>query len=122
MTVLRRSLRAFGHFWWDFLIGDSPEFVLATGVIIALAFLLDEGRLVATIVLPLVAAAFLLASTYRGRKRATRSGGSGRSSGVAGLTADCLRGLISPGHHPDSTSSDPVDLVPTPQLDRQFTF
>jgi hypothetical protein len=72
VTVLRRSLRAFGHFWWDFLIGDSPEFVLATGVIIALAFLLDEGRLVATIVLPLVAAAFLLASTYRGRQRATR--------------------------------------------------
>jgi hypothetical protein len=71
VTVLRRSLRAFGDFWWDFLIGDSPEFVLATGVIIALAFLLDEGRLVATLVLPLVAAAFLLASTYRGRKRAT---------------------------------------------------
>ena len=69
MTVLRRSARAFGHFWWDFLIGDSPEFALATGVIIALAFLLDEGRLVATIVLPLVAAAFLLGSTYRGRKR-----------------------------------------------------
>ena len=78
VTVLRRSLRAFGDFWWDFLIGDSPEFVLATGVIIALAFLLDEGRLVATIVLPLVAAAFLLASTYRGRKRATH-GASGRT-------------------------------------------
>jgi hypothetical protein len=72
VTVLRRSLRAFGDFWWDFLIGDSPEFVLATGVIIALAFLLDEERLVATIVLPLVATAFLLASTYRGRKRATQ--------------------------------------------------
>jgi hypothetical protein len=71
VTLLRRSLRAFGHFWWDFLIGDSPEFVLATGVIISLAFLLDEGRLVATIVLPLVAAGFLLVSTYRGRQRAT---------------------------------------------------
>ena len=71
-SLVRRYLVAFGHFWWDFLIGDSPEFVLATGVIIALAFLLDERRLVATIVLPLVAAGFLLASTYRGRKRATR--------------------------------------------------
>ncbi len=69
VTVLRRSLRAFGHFWWDFLIGDSPEFALATGVIIALAYGLQHRRVAAVIVLPLVAAGFLLASTYHGRQR-----------------------------------------------------
>ena len=69
MTVLRRSLRAFGDFWWDFLIGDSPEFVVATGVIIALAYGLQHRRVAAVIVLPLVAAGFLLASTYHGRQR-----------------------------------------------------
>jgi len=69
VTVLRRSLRAFGHFWWDFLIGDSPEFVVATGVIIALAYGLQHQRVAAVIVLPLVAAGFLLASTYHGRQR-----------------------------------------------------
>jgi hypothetical protein len=67
---LRRALRDFGHFWWDFLIGDTPEFALTTGVIIALAYLLDHRRLAAAIVLPLLTAIFLLASTYRGRRSA----------------------------------------------------
>ena len=70
MTRLRVLLRAFGDFWWDFLIGDAPEFVLATGVVIALAYLLEDNRVAAAIVLPLVTAAFLVASTYRGRQRA----------------------------------------------------
>jgi hypothetical protein len=70
VTPLRRALRAFGDFWWDFLIGDAPEFVLATGVVIALAYLLEDNRVAAAIVLPLVTAAFLVASTYRGRQRA----------------------------------------------------
>jgi hypothetical protein len=69
MSRLRVLLRAFGDFWWDFLIGDAPEFVLATGVIIALAYGLQHRRVAAVIVLPLVAAGFLLASTYHGRQR-----------------------------------------------------
>ena len=65
-----RGVKAFGKFWWDFLIGDTPELALATGIIVALAFLIDGERLVGVILLPLVAAAFLLASTLRGRRRA----------------------------------------------------
>ncbi|MGA2474122.1 MAG: hypothetical protein ABSG39_11595 [Acidimicrobiales bacterium] len=65
-----RGVKAFGKFWWDFLIGDTPELFLATGIIVALAFLIDGERLVGVILLPLVAAAFLLASTLRGRRRA----------------------------------------------------
>ncbi len=57
------ALRAFGHFWWDFLIGDTPELALATGIIVGVAFLLAGSRLAGAIVLPLLAAAFLLAST-----------------------------------------------------------
>jgi len=60
---------AFGRFWWDFLVGDTPELALATGVIVALAFLIDGERLVGAILLPLLAAAFLLVSTLRGRRR-----------------------------------------------------
>jgi hypothetical protein len=67
-----RALRAFGHFWWDFLIGDTPELALATGVIVAVAFLLDGSRWVGAILLPLLAAGFLLVSTLRGRRRAPR--------------------------------------------------
>ena len=67
--VLGRALRAFGHFWWDFLVGDTPELAVATGALVGLAFLLAGPRLVGAILLPLVAAAFLFLSTYRGRRR-----------------------------------------------------
>jgi hypothetical protein len=67
-TSLTRALKAFGHFWWDFLIGDTPELALATMVIVGLAFLLDHHRLIGALLLPLSAAAFLLASTLRGRR------------------------------------------------------
>jgi hypothetical protein len=71
--TLGRALRAFGHFWWDFLVGDTPELAVATGVIVAVAFLLDGSRAAGYVLLPLLAAAFLLLSTLRGRRRAPRS-------------------------------------------------
>ena len=43
---------------------------MATGALVGLAFLLAGNRIVAAILLPLVAAGFLFASVYRGRKRA----------------------------------------------------
>jgi hypothetical protein len=73
VSTIVRLLRAFGAFWWDFLVGDTPELALATGALVGLAFLLAGNRVVAAILLPLVAAGFLFASTYRGRKRAPRS-------------------------------------------------
>ncbi len=69
-----RALRWFGHFLWDFIIGDTPELALATGVIVAVAFLLDGSEWVGAILLPLLAAGFLLASTLRGRQRRAPSG------------------------------------------------
>jgi len=73
MSTIARLLRAFGLFWWDFLVGDTPELALATGVLVGLAFLLSGNRLVAAILLPLLTAGFLFVSTYRGRKRASGS-------------------------------------------------
>ena len=73
VTAVARAIRAFGHFWWDFLVGDTPELALATGAIVGLAFLLAGQRWVGAILLPLVAAAFLFVSTYRGRRRAPRN-------------------------------------------------
>ena len=72
VKAVRRAIRAFGLFWWDFLVGDTPELALATGVLVGLAFLLDGQRIVGAILLPLVATAFLFLSTYRGRRRAPR--------------------------------------------------
>jgi hypothetical protein len=69
MTVISRALRAFGQFWWDFLIGDTPELALATGIIVALAFLVSGERVLGVILLPVVAAGFLLLSVLRARRR-----------------------------------------------------
>jgi hypothetical protein len=70
MSAVGRALRSFGHFWWDFLVGDTPELAVATAAIVGLAFLLAGTRWVGAILLPLAAAGFLLLSTYRGRRRA----------------------------------------------------
>jgi hypothetical protein len=71
--MIGKALRAFGHFWWDFVVGDTPDAALATAAIVGLAFLLDGQRVVGAVLLPLVAAAFLFVSTYRARRRAPRS-------------------------------------------------
>ena len=73
MKTVAGAVQAFGHFWWDFLVGDTPELALAVGVIVGLAFLLAGQRIVGAILLPLVATAFLFVSTYRGRRRAPRA-------------------------------------------------
>jgi hypothetical protein len=70
MNAVVRAIKAFGHFWWDFLVGDTPELALATGVIVAVAFLLAGSHWLGAILLPLLAAGFLLLSTLRGRRRA----------------------------------------------------
>jgi hypothetical protein len=74
VRTVGRGLRAFAHFWWDFFVGDTPELALATGAIVGLAFLLAGERWVGAVLLPLFAAGFLFASTYRGRRRAPQNG------------------------------------------------
>ena len=37
MTLIARGLRAFGHFWWDFLVGDTPELAVATAALVLVA-------------------------------------------------------------------------------------
>jgi hypothetical protein len=69
-----RALRAFGSFWWDFLIGDTPELALATGIIVAVAFALAGNGIAGAIALPLLAAGFLLVSALRGRHSAPGGG------------------------------------------------
>ncbi len=70
MAAIRKGIVAFGRFWWDFLVGDTPELALATGVIVALAFLLAGSRWAGAIILPLLAVVFLFFSVLRGRRRA----------------------------------------------------
>ncbi len=66
---MKRALRAVGAFWWDFLIGDTPEFFVATLVIVGLAYLLHPYRAVASVVLPVVVLVVVAASAWRVRRR-----------------------------------------------------
>jgi hypothetical protein len=69
VKLVLRGVRAFGHFWWEFLVGDTPELLVAVIVIVALALLLRHDHDIAIALLPLMTVLFLLASTLRGRHR-----------------------------------------------------
>ena len=69
MRVIARGVRAFGLFWWDFLVGDTPELLIAVVLIVALALLLRHHHDVDIVVLPAVTVLFLVVSTFRGRRR-----------------------------------------------------
>ena len=68
-SVARRSVSAFGRFWWEFLIGENPDAFIGALLIIGAALLLRHDRPAAIVVVPALALAVLLGSTYRGRKR-----------------------------------------------------
>lgn len=65
-----RLLIGFGHFWWDFLIGETPE--LFVGVLILLAVVLVLAKEVSStagwIALPLLVIAMLAGTLARARR------------------------------------------------------
>ncbi len=72
MNLIKRGLRSFGQFWWEFLIGDAPELFGATVVVVILALLLRHHGYVAYVVLPLTTIVLLVASTLRAARRSRR--------------------------------------------------
>jgi hypothetical protein len=60
-----RALRGFGRFWWEFLVGDTPELTVAVAVVVGVsAALADVGR-AAVVVAPLAVVGALGLSTWR---------------------------------------------------------
>ena len=47
-SVITRLIKGFGRFWWDFLVGDTPELFVAALVIIGVTALLSESCLLYT--------------------------------------------------------------------------
>jgi hypothetical protein len=72
MQRLRRAGVASVRFAWNFLVGDTPEVILTTGIMVALAFSLHTDRTAAVVSLPLVCLCGLAIGVWRGsgRKRA----------------------------------------------------
>ena len=71
-SAVRRWPGAFGHFWWEFLIGDTPElFVGAVAVIgfVALLCLWPGLRTVAAYLAPVLVSLVLAASVAVAARR-----------------------------------------------------
>jgi hypothetical protein len=63
-----RLLKGFAMFWWDFLVGDTPELFLAALVIIGVVAWLSEAlhaNTAAVIILPVLAIGALTFSIRR---------------------------------------------------------
>ena len=63
---------AFGRFWWDFLVGDTPELLIGVLAALAVVALLVKGaglNAVAVAGFPLMVAVMLGLSVYRARPK-----------------------------------------------------
>lgn len=71
-----RIIKGFGMFWWDFLVGDTPELFLAALAILGIVALLSlsaHANTVAVVVLPVLVIASLGLSVFRGVRDSKRS-------------------------------------------------
>ena len=70
-----RLVRAFGHFWWDFLVGDTPELFVGALVVIGLVALVCRDpalRTAAAALVPVAVVTLLCLSVWRAaRNRST---------------------------------------------------
>jgi hypothetical protein len=69
--LILRLLVGFGRFWWDFLIGDTPELFVAAVVILSVIAILSEAagaNAAAIVALPLLVVASLSISLVRAQR------------------------------------------------------
>jgi hypothetical protein len=65
-----RLLKGFGRFWWDFLVGDTPEITVAVLVIlgaVALVVHVVHVNVLAYVALPLLVIVTFAVTLYRAR-------------------------------------------------------
>ena len=70
--MIVRLAKGFAMFWWDFLVGDTPEITVAVLVIIGVTALLSESAHVnaaAIAALPLLTVVALAVSVQRARRK-----------------------------------------------------
>jgi hypothetical protein len=73
--LVLRLIWGFARFWWDFLVGDTPEIFVAVLVIVGAIALLSEGghfNASAVVVLPVLAVLTLAASLLRATRSSRR--------------------------------------------------
>ena len=70
--MLKRYATAFGRFWWDFLVGDTPELFFGVALAIgltALAVHTHAPRAVSVLSLPVLVGAIVAASLHRASRK-----------------------------------------------------
>jgi hypothetical protein len=60
-----RYVRAFGRFWWDFIVGDDVRSAAALAVLLAVTWLLTDRGLDVWWLLPVGVAAILIGAVRR---------------------------------------------------------
>jgi hypothetical protein len=68
------KLRAFGAFWYDFVVGDDWHVAVGIAMALALTFVVDRAGAPAWWILPLAVAVLLPYSLYRATRRERRAG------------------------------------------------
>jgi hypothetical protein len=74
-AAVARALAAFGRFWWEFLIGDTPELFVGSVAIVGTVALLcldHSARTWAGLVLVLLVTALLVASVWKAARKVAR--------------------------------------------------
>jgi hypothetical protein len=75
-SLVRRYGTAFGRFWWEFLVGDTPELLVGAILIVSAgAFFAHNGvaRVVTVGSMPVLIVALLATSVQRARRAARAS-------------------------------------------------
>lgn len=67
-------LVTFGHFWWEFLVGDTPELFVGMLVVLGLAAVLAGTGTAGWVIVPLAVVALLAVSVARAGRTATGAG------------------------------------------------
>jgi hypothetical protein len=68
LDLVKRFAVGFGRFWWEFLIGDTPELFVGTVAVVGLVarLCLDHAlRTVCAVILPLLVMGLLGLSVWR---------------------------------------------------------
>ena len=75
VSPVRRYVSAFGRFWWEFLVGDTPELLIGAVVVVAVVALLAHNgaaRVVTVGATPVLVIA-MLGTSIRRAQRAART-------------------------------------------------
>ena len=64
-----RLLSAFGRFWWEFIVGDTPELAVGVALVVVAAWALAAASVpIGAALLPVALLLLLTASVWRGRR------------------------------------------------------